>query len=50
LFLAYNNIFIAFVNAGHTENLMTGFDVPANLSVKMLPVAFYSGLWAYDGW
>lgn len=34
---------------GNTENLMTGFE-GTTLSMNTLPVAFYNGLWAYDGW
>ncbi|XP_025195191.1 b(0,+)-type amino acid transporter 1-like [Melanaphis sacchari] len=34
---------------GNTKNLMTGFE-GTTLSIDTLPIAFYSGLWAYDGW
>ncbi|VVC39527.1 Hypothetical protein CINCED_3A008420 [Cinara cedri] len=34
---------------GNTANLMTGFK-GTTLSIETLPIAFYSGLWAYDGW
>ncbi|XP_025418497.1 b(0,+)-type amino acid transporter 1-like isoform X2 [Sipha flava] len=34
---------------GKTENLMTGFE-GTNLSMNSLSMAFYSGLFAYDGW
>ncbi|KAE9535558.1 hypothetical protein AGLY_007459 [Aphis glycines] len=33
---------------GNTKNLMTGFE-GTTLSIDTLPIAFYSGLWAYDG-
>uniref|UniRef100_A0A2S2Q744 B(0,+)-type amino acid transporter 1 n=1 Tax=Sipha flava TaxID=143950 RepID=A0A2S2Q744_9HEMI len=35
--------------SGNTKNLMTGFE-GTTLSMESLPIAFYSGLWAYDGW
>jgi len=28
---------------------MTGFE-GTTISLETLPIAFYSGLWAYDGW
>ncbi|VVC39530.1 Amino acid/polyamine transporter I [Cinara cedri] len=34
---------------GNTVNLMTGFD-GTTLTLKTFPIAFYSGLWAYEGW
>lgn len=40
-----HNLFII----GKTENIKTGFE-GTTLSIDTLPVAFYSGLWAYDGW
>ena len=34
---------------GHTEHLATGFE-GSTTSVSEIATAFYSGLWAYDGW
>ncbi|KAJ9577765.1 hypothetical protein L9F63_005685 [Diploptera punctata] len=34
---------------GNTENLSKGFE-GSSASPKMLALAFYSGLWAFDGW
>ncbi|RZC22676.1 b(0,+)-type amino acid transporter 1-like, partial [Asbolus verrucosus] len=34
---------------GNTENLNKGFE-GTNYSPKSIALAFYSGLWAYDGW
>lgn len=34
---------------GETQNLESGFD-GTKLSPKDIALAFYSGLWAYDGW
>lgn len=34
---------------GNTENLSKGFE-GSSTSPKMLALAFYSGLWAFDGW
>nr|XP_002119371.1 b(0,+)-type amino acid transporter 1-like [Ciona intestinalis] len=34
---------------GHTENLTNGFEGSAK-SFSAIAVAFYSGLWSYDGW
>ncbi|XP_054710188.1 b(0,+)-type amino acid transporter 1-like [Uloborus diversus] len=34
---------------GHTQHLATGFD-GVSVSFSDIATAFYSGLWAYDGW
>lgn len=34
---------------GHTDNLYKGFE-GTNYNPKNMALAFYSGLWAYDGW
>jgi L-type amino acid transporter 9 len=34
---------------GYTEHLETGFEDTTE-SVSMVALAFYDGLWAYDGW
>ena len=34
---------------GKTENISKGFE-GSNLSLSNIAKAFYSGLWAYDGW
>ncbi len=34
---------------GNTENLKNGFEGSAS-SFSAIAVAFYSGLWSYDGW
>lgn len=48
-FTYFINIAIRSDAAGNTKNLMTGFD-GTTLSMDSFPIAFYSGLWAYDGW
>jgi len=35
--------------SGHTEHLNTGFEDTTD-SMTMIALAFYDGLWAYDGW
>ncbi|XP_045464859.1 b(0,+)-type amino acid transporter 1-like isoform X1 [Harmonia axyridis] len=37
------------ISKGNTEHLTTGF-VGTKLAPKNIALAFYSGLWAYDGW
>ncbi|KAL3283898.1 hypothetical protein HHI36_018067 [Cryptolaemus montrouzieri] len=37
------------LSRGNTKNLSTGFK-DTQLSPKNIALAFYSGLWAYDGW
>ncbi|VVC39531.1 Amino acid/polyamine transporter I [Cinara cedri] len=34
---------------GNTKMLTTGFE-GTSLTISTLPIAFYSGLWAFDGW
>lgn len=38
-----------FVLPGNTKNLSKGFE-GTNYTPKNVALAFYSGLWAYDGW
>lgn len=47
--LYWRYILSLFIVIGNTKNLMTGFE-GTTLSIDTLPIAFYSGLWAYDGW
>lgn len=53
IFLYYISIvlllIIFYFYLGHTENLHKGFE-GTNYGPKNLALAFYSGLWAYDGW
>ncbi|XP_020711674.1 b(0,+)-type amino acid transporter 1 isoform X3 [Athalia rosae] len=35
---------------GNTQHLSGAFDTVASLNVGRLATAFYTGLWAYDGW
>ncbi|XP_045193427.1 b(0,+)-type amino acid transporter 1-like isoform X3 [Mercenaria mercenaria] len=37
------------LSQGYTEHLNTGFEETTD-SVSMVALAFYDGLWAYDGW
>uniref|UniRef100_A0A8D2L589 b(0,+)-type amino acid transporter 1 n=1 Tax=Varanus komodoensis TaxID=61221 RepID=A0A8D2L589_VARKO len=40
---------IVLLAKGHTQNFTNAFDGPP-LSVGAISLAFYNGLWAYDGW
>lgn len=38
-----------FIITGETEHLASGFEGSTS-SPSMIALAFYDGLWAYDGW
>lgn len=40
---------IVLLTQGYTENLTNAFDSPS-LSIGSLGLAFYNGLWSFDGW
>lgn len=48
-FIFRYNKFTNLLFAGSTKNLNRGF-AGTTTSPKNLALAFYSGLWAYDGW
>ncbi|XP_065071562.1 b(0,+)-type amino acid transporter 1-like [Rhopilema esculentum] len=37
-------------SAGHTQNYVTIFDNSSKFELGSFGIAFYNGLWAYDGW
>lgn len=41
---------IVMMAQGHTENLTNTFDGTSSISFGAVGLAFYNGLWAYDGW
>lgn len=40
---------LVFVFAGETSNFHNAFDM-SNLKLSGMPLAFYSGMYAYSGW
>lgn len=45
----YDYLYLSGLIAGNTKNLENSFE-GAKLSVGAISLAFYNGLWAYDGW
>ena len=43
-------IFQCFLPSAYRDSFVDAFEVPEHIGAGQIAIAFYSGLWAYNGW